>query len=37
MQPVENIKPGEFLADMEEIYHLDSKSCWLLVLLHFNQ
>jgi L-rhamnose mutarotase len=23
MQPVENIKPGEFWADMEEIYHLD--------------
>ena len=23
MQPVENIKPGEFWADMKEIYHLD--------------
>jgi L-rhamnose mutarotase len=23
MQPVENIKPGEFWANMEEIYHLD--------------
>ena len=23
MQPVENRKPGEFWADMEEIYHLE--------------
>jgi L-rhamnose mutarotase len=23
MQPVDNRKPGEFWADMEEIYHLD--------------
>jgi L-rhamnose mutarotase len=23
MQPVENRKPGEFWADMDEIYHLD--------------
>lgn len=23
MQPLENIKPGEFWANMEEIYHLD--------------